>query len=45
MIKGHVPKGVRVQVPPQPNYAFLYRSIEYIKYMTYGVNTAINGEI
>ena len=48
MIKGHVPQGVRVQVPPRPPikaYCFQYSFIESIKKIKYGrkaVNTAGN---
>ena len=48
MIKGHVPQGVRVQVPPRPPikaYCFQYSVIESIKKIKYGrkaVNTAGN---
>ena len=45
MIKGHVPQGVRVQVPPRPPikaYCFQYSLIESIKKIKYGRKAVIN---
>ena len=46
MIKGHVPQGMRVQVPPRPPikvYCFQYSFTEIIKKIKYGKKAANAG--